>query len=786
MTASGVPEPPGRTRLAPGPGFDLLTSKLRRPAVRPGTVPRSSLVDRLAEEGSPPIVTVVAPSGYGKTTLLAQWAERDGQAFAWVSVDERDNDPKVLLSYVAAALDAVQPVSERVFEALASPTSSVPGSVLPRLGSTFWSMTVPVVLVLDDVHLLRSTECRDALSVLADHVPPGSRLVLAGHDAPPLRIARLRTEGRIAEIGPADLALSLQETASLLRAADVTLGGGEVAALHQRTEGWAAGLYLAALYLREGGSLQGAGDAFGGDERLVSQYMESEFLARISARHREFLTRTAVLGRMSGPLCEAVLESPGSAAELAELVRSNLLLVPLDRRGYWYRYHHLFRDMLLAELERREPSLPPVLRRRAAAWCEANGRPEEALEYAMAAGDVDAAARLVKGLLLPTDRQGRYATLQRWLGWLEAREGIAGHPMIAVWAALHAAQTGRAAEADRWADMVDRWQYGDESRLEDPPAEAWAAVVRAVMCRHGIEQMHADADDAVRKFAAANFVAPVATLGHALARILSGDLDGTDQLLEDVVRVAAEVGSPEVQADALCEQSLLAMAAGDWSRAENLASQADDALRPIGMETLLACAVRARTAMHRGDAVAARRELLSAQRLRPLATYAIPHLSVQARIELVRVRLALADVAGARTVMREIDDILKHRPKLGTLVGEARELRARLSAERGPATQGVSSLTTAELRVLPMLATHLSFPEIGAEMFLSPHTVKSQAMSIYRKLGASSRNQAVIRSRELGLLEGIATAGGLIGGDGDVTGRSESFHADRMMREPAC
>ena len=756
MKANSVRQYPSQTRPAARPGFDLMTSKLRRPAAQPGTILRSSLIGRLAADGSPPIVAVVAPSGYGKTTLLAQWAELDGQAFAWVSLDDRDNDPKVLLSYVAAALDAVQPVDKRVFEALASPASSIPGTVVPRLGSAFWSMTAPVVLVLDDAHLLWNTECRDALSVLADHVPPGSRLVLAGRDTPPLRIARLRVEGRILEIGPAELSLSRQEAASLLHAADVPLGDDDVAALHQRTEGWAAGLYLAALYLREGGSVQGAGDAFGGDDRLVSQYMESEFLGRISARHREFLTRTAVLNRMCGPLCEAVLDQPGSAAELAELVRSNLLLVPLDRRGFWFRYHHLFRDMLLAELERLEPGLLPVLRRRAAAWCEANGLPEEALEYAMAAGDVDAAARLAQSLWVPTDRQGRFVTLQRWFRWLDDRDGIARYPLIAVWAAVLAAETGRPAQAERWADIVDSWQYGDSSRPADPVTEAWAGVLRAIMCRRGVEQMRTDADEAVRKFTAANTMTPVAPLFQALARILSDDHDGSDALLEDAVRIAEEVGAHEVQADALCERSLLAMANGDWSRAETLAAQARDALRPIGMEALLASAVLARAAVYRGDLTAARRELVSAQRLRPLLTYAIPHLAVQARIQLIHVHLAFADIAGARTLLREIEEILKRRPGLGTLVDEALELRARLSAERGPATPGMSSLTTAELRVLPMLATHLSFPEIGAEMFLSPHTVKSQAMSIYRKLGASSRNQAVIRSRELGLLEGIA------------------------------
>ena len=281
------------------------------------------------------------------------------------------------------------------------------------------------------------------------------------------------------------------------------LGEDEVAELHRRTEGWPAGLYLAALYLREGGTLGSAAVSFGGDDRFVSEYMESEFLARISRRQRVFLTRTAVLERMCGPLCEAVLDLPGSAATLADLARSNMLLVPLDRRGQWYRYHHLFRDMLLAELERQEPGLMPVLRRRAAGWCLRNGLPEEALEYSIAAGDVDTAARLVEKLAVPAHRQGRVTTLQRWFRWLEDRGGIEGHPMAAVLAALFFALTGRPVEAERWADVVDRWQYGDGTRPGDPYAEAWAAMLRALLCRRGIEQMRADADEAVRRCAAA-------------------------------------------------------------------------------------------------------------------------------------------------------------------------------------------------------------------------------------------------------------------------------------------
>ncbi len=747
-----------RTHRAGRPAFDLVASKLRRPRARPGTVRRSSLIERLARDEFRPIVSVVAPAGYGKSTLLSQWAEHDAQAFAWVSVDEADNDPKVLLRYVAEALDAVQPVGGRVFDALASPASSVPGSVVPRLGSAFAAMTTPVVLVLDDVHLLRNSECRAALSVLADHVPPGSRLAFAGRDEPPLRIARLRAEGKILEIGPGDLSLTRGEAASLLRAADVALGEDDVAELHRRTEGWAAGLYLAALYLREGGSLSGAVVSFGGDDRLVSEYVESEFLERISRKQREFLTRTSVLERLSGPVCEAVLDMAGSTATLADLARSNLLLVPLDRRGEWYRYHHLFRDMLLAQLERLEPGLIPVLRRRAADWFLRNDQPEAALEYSIAAGDADTAARLVQKLYLRTDRQGRVTTLQRWFGWLEERGGIEGHPMLAVQAAFLYATMGPPVEAERWADVVDRWQYGDATRPGDPLAEAWAALLRAFLCRRGVEQMRADADEAVRRFAAGSFVTPAPAILQGIARVLCGDLDGGDASLEDAVSVGEEVGAHEDVALALCERSLVAMARGAWGRAEALAGQARSVLRRAGIEdsyaTPLVCTVQARAALHRGDAPVARRELISAQRLPHLLTYALPYFAVQIRIELARVHIALADIAGARTLMGEVDEVLRRRPGLGTLVVEAEALRAQLARQHGSIALGASALTAAELRLLPMLATHLSFPQIGAEMFLSRYTIRAQAVSIYRKLGASSRNQAVSRSRELGLLEG--------------------------------
>ncbi len=739
-------------------GFELDASKLRRPVAGPGSVRRLALLDRLSQGGSFPVMSVVAPAGYGKTTLLSQWAEGNGPAFAWVSLDHRDNDPKVLLTYVAAALDAVQPVARQVFDALASPGTSVPGSVVPRLGAALASMTSPVVLVLDDDHVLHNAECRAAIPVLADHVPDGSQLVLAGRDRPPLPVARLRAAGKIFEIGARDLAFSLAEAASLLRGAGITLSQEDVAELHRRAEGWPAGLYLAALSLRNGASLKEAVASFTGEHQLVSQYMEAEFLARISMRERVFLTRTAVLERMCGPLCAAVLEEPGAAATLAAAAWSNLLLVPLDLRGEWYRYHHLFRDLLLAELRRLEPDLIPVLRRRAAGWCVANGLPEEALEYSMAADDIDTAAGLAEDLVIRARRQGRVGTVDRWLGWLDERGAIEQQPMLTV-AGIMSALAGRPAEAERWADAVDRLQDGSAARPEDPAAEAWAAALRALLCRGGVEQMRADADEAVSKFVAAGIaMLPMAVIEQGIATVLCGDVDDGDVILAGAVDVAEDVGSRVGAAVALCERSLVAMARAEWGPAEALARQASAVVRQAPLEdtfvTLLLCAVQARIAVHQGDIPAARQELVSAQRARHVLTYALPYLAVQARIELAQSCIMLTDLAGARTLMREIDDVLRRRPGLGILVGQAEELRGQLSRLRGPDAPGASALTAAELRLLPVLATYLSLREIAEQLSLSRATVKAQATSIYRKLGASSRSQAVMRARDLGLLDG--------------------------------
>jgi LuxR family transcriptional regulator, maltose regulon positive regulatory protein len=307
----------------------------------------------------------------------------------------------------------------------------------------------------------------------------------------------------------------------------------------------------------------------------------------------------------------------------------------------------------------------------------------------MAAGDVDAAADLVEELSVPAYHQGRRTTPLRWFRWLDDRGVMEAHPMAAVQAALVSAATGRAADAERWADAVDRWQRGDTARAGDPATETWAAFLRSFMCRDGVEQMRADAGEAVRGFAVQNIVEPGAVLYQGLARLCCGDPYGADASFQEAAGFGEQSGTyDETLAVALSERSLLAMARHQWQQARILADQAATVTRRTRLEEPIVYAVLARAAMHRGDATSARQQLVSAQGLRSELTYAAPVIAVQFRIELTRVHLALADLAGARTLMREADELLRRRPGLGTLADEAGALRARLAQQRGSSVPG--------------------------------------------------------------------------------------------------
>jgi LuxR family transcriptional regulator, maltose regulon positive regulatory protein len=675
----------------------------------------------------------------------------------------------VLLRYVAVALDRVEPIDPEVFQALAAPGVLVLATVVPRFAAAVSQMTEPVAVVLDHLELLDNRECLDAVAELAMRLPAGSQLVVASRHTPPLPVAFLRAQGRVVEVGADELAMDQQEARALLEDAGVQLTPAEVAELVGRTEGWPVGLYLAALAHKAGGPRRNAGFQFTGDDRFMADYLQSELLAHLPPELMTFLTRTAVLERLSGPLCDAVLAASGSDRILSSLEDSNLLLVALDRQRDWYRYHQLFRELLLAELERRESELVHGLHARAAVWCEANGLAELAIDHAQAAGDADRVARLVASLIQPTYAAGRVDTVLRWLAWFEDQGLVEHDPRVAVYGAWVQALVGRPAGAERWVDAAERgvdaerWVGAADrpSGAQTPPdgstTKSYLAMLRGLLCRNGLGRMRTDAQVAMAGLGPANPFRTTALLLEGVADLLDGHADQADPILADAVELGTHTGALPATSTALAERCLVAIGRQDWGQAETLAEQALVVLQAGRLNDYIMSAlvhvVAGRTALHRGDVPAAKDHLVQAVRLRPLLTYAIPSLAIQTLLELGRAYLMLGDAAGARTVLRQARGILRRRPDLGVLPGQAAELHATLDAIR-EGHQGVSTLTTAELRLLPLLATHLSFLEIGQRLYISKHTVKTQAISIYRKLGASSRSEAVQQLQEIGLLEG--------------------------------
>jgi LuxR family transcriptional regulator, maltose regulon positive regulatory protein len=731
-------------------------SRLGPPPNRPGTEPRKALVDRLLASPDVPVISVVAPPGYGKTTLLAQWArevERTGRRVAWLSVDRDDKDPAVLVADIAAALDLAAPVGRtrlRATEAADPAAAVVAGR---RVVAALSEIDEPTTLVLDHTELLEHSLARDTVAEIAAHLPRRSQLAVAARDEPPLPAARLRSHHDIVEIGADDLAMGEREASALLEAADLRLARAEIAQLVRCTEGWPVGLYFAALALKSGSPRGRTRFPFRGDDRLMADYLRSELLSQLSPSTVSFLTRTSVLDRMCGPLCDAVADTTGSSQRLESLERSNLLLVPLDRQREWYRYHQLFQDLLRSELGRLEPRTVPALHARAAEWCEDNGQREMAVDHAQAAGDANRVARLVLGLTYPTYASGRVDTCRRWLQWFEDQGLVEHHQPIAVLGALVHTLVGDAAAAELWAASAERGSY--EGTLPDGSSiDGWLALLRALLCRQGVAQMRRDAEAARDGLAPASPWRPKSLLLEGISYLLDGDPDLAEPILTQAFDAASHIGGMPAASVALTERAIVSIDHDDWAGADALVDHAlaivrSTQLDDYGSNTLL-YAMAARTALHRRDITRARENAVRAARARPALTYATPFLGVQARLQLARAYLELADATGARVVLRETRDILQLRPDLGVLPQQADELRSRLQAIRGE-TVGMSSLTSAELRLLPLLATHLSFREIGERLYVSRHTVKTQAVSVYRKLGVSSRSEAIERVHHLGL-----------------------------------
>ncbi|HEX2370638.1 MAG TPA: LuxR C-terminal-related transcriptional regulator [Acidimicrobiia bacterium] len=700
------------------------------------------------------MIAVIAPPGYGKTTLLSQWAEKSGRPIAWVSVDRGDNDPSVLLTYIAIALDRVAPLDADMLQAIGSPRTENAAWVVPRLASALASMSQPVSLVLDHIEDLESQQALDAIAELLVGLNSGSQIAIASRESPAIPMARLRARGQLEEVGVGDLAMDARESLELLTGAGVRLTADHAAELTRRTEGWPVGLYLAALAVRAGGDQVKVGFAFTGDDRFMADYVRSELLARLSTEEVEFLTQSAVLERMCGSLCDAVLGRKGSSRVLEELEERNLLVVPLDRQRQWYRYHHLFRDLLLTELAHREEEIVPLLHARAASWFEENGPTEMAVEHAQAAGDPDRVAALVLDVAQPVWATGRVDTVLRWMEWFEEHDLIDQYPAVAVHGALIFALLGQAGKCERWTASAER-AAPEGSLVDGSTMESYFAYLRALLCRDGVVAMRRDARVSWDGLSPASPYRPTMLHTEALSYLLEDDAVRAAPILVRAFDGAMQTGALPLAAIILVDRCIAAIGNDEPLDTEQLTARAVSIVEEGRYDdywtSALVYAWAAREALHRGDVARGREYLVRATLVRPLLTYALPVVSVRALLEMTRCYVALGDRDGARTVLNQVNEIVQQRPDLGVLPNQAAELRAQVEAiPIGKA--GASSFTTAELRLLPLLPTHLSYREIGDRLFVSRHTVKTQAQSVYGKLGVSSRSEAVERVREIGLL----------------------------------
>ena len=417
---------------------------------------------------------LTAPAGYGKTTLLTEWAAADDRPFVWIRLIEADNDPALFVAAVVDGLDEMKETVGGVAATLVEPEVGASTILFSRLARVVRARRRPFVLVFDDVHVLRDRECLEALTVIVDQLPDGAQVALASRTEPALKLGRRRADRGLAELKQRDLAMTRSEGGELLARMGLRLSPADVATLLRRAEGWPVAVYLAGLSLRGQRDVGRAVARFAGADRLVVDYLRDEFLAGLSRRKLEFLTRTSVLDTLAGPICDAVLERSGSAQVLRELARSNTLLVPLDRSDLAYRYHALFAEMLTAELRHREPESEPPLHRRASAWYAERRDFSQAIEHSIAAEDVERAAELICGSLSDYLNRGSLATIRSWLNRF-SDEQIATSPALCLAAATVALAHGDGAVAEHWArigvkalGVPELRQPADRSRAASP------------------------------------------------------------------------------------------------------------------------------------------------------------------------------------------------------------------------------------------------------------------------------------------------------------------------------
>ena len=682
------------------------------PAARHAVV-RAGLVHRLCTAPPSSVATIVAPAGYGKTTLLAQCAERDGRDVLGVALEPGDDDA-----------DGVELLLGEITEE-------------PNL-----------LVLIDDVHVLQSHDALDTLERLLDRLASGTTVVLSGRRLPPLPLARLRAQGRLLEIGVDELALSNREAETLLRRAGAALPRAEATALAERLEGWPAALFLAALSVRNGTPPE----TLDGDDGFLADYLQTEHLSLLAGAQRRFARSVAVLEELTPEACDAVLGRRDSDA-LLQALESAGVVAAVDHHRRRYRYPRIVRDVLVAELEQSEPQRARDLHSAAAARAAELGATEEALEHAVAATDVDRIAELADALAVAACGAGSLDLLEPALMLLHDEPIVESYPDLCLAASWLYAVRGRAPDARHWADATLRGLRGGDARIH---------VLHALRCRDGADQMLDDATAACRELAPGAAWRPAGVLAHGVAFLLAGEEARAERDLIEAVELAAAAKAGELRIVGLCCLALLAIAGDAHADADAFAAEAASAAAADppteSLVALLLEAVAARNAARRDDNAEAAAGLERAEQLLDCATPSVPWLSGLVLLELAQVRVTLADAEGARTLLRRVADILRVRPRLGVLAQRSAELDQRTHTLAGPAGRWACSLTPAESRLLPLLATHLSFREIGERLYVSRNTVKTQAIAVYRKFGVTSRSAAIARAIDLGFIDDSSPA----------------------------
>jgi LuxR family transcriptional regulator, maltose regulon positive regulatory protein len=681
-----------------------------------GYVHRPQLVGRLREARGFPCVLVTAPAGYAKTSVLAEWAEQDDRPFAWVTLSAKDDDATRLLNRLVEAIDGV----------------SLKGR--------------PFVLVLDNVHVITTRGALDALANTIASLRPDGQVALASRKEPGLPLGRMRAQRELFELTRRDLAMSRSDSAALLEALGLDLRTDEVEMLFKQTEGWPAALYLAGLSLGEGATVKVDPAHFGGDDRFVADYLKEEFLAGPSVARVRFLLRSSVLEELTGQNCDEVLERSGSARVLRELSRANIPLETLDHADDTYRYHPLFKQMLRAELHRREPDVEAELHRHASAWFAGRENFEEAIEHAIAAGDQTRAAELIWARAAGTLAIGDRAAVREWLDRFS--DSKAAHsPDLALSTAHLYLALGQGELALHWASVAR--QCIGEAGSEHPDL----LILCATLPQDGIAQMGRDAMRASELHPLDSPWRAISSFYAGVACQLGGDSERARELLEEGARNGAAT-APLVQILCLTQLATLYLDRDALDSALRVMAQAHEQLDRFHLDAYpfmtLALAASSLTRARAGRIEEAAADLKLAMRLLEQLVGFPDWFLAETQILLTRASLILDDIADARSLLADAA-ISIHRVKDGPVIQRwLSESQSSLSS----ATEGGNhaELTPAELRTLQYLPSHLSFREIAERSFVSSNTVKTQAQAIYRKLNVSSRAEAVKSASSAGLL----------------------------------